>query len=225
MPELSLIEIIKYAVNSLMDSKVFILLILELLILVITLIFRKFMDKRTVHITSTIASLVVLGFYVSNYINTIGVFLNNVSTKLVELLYFPTTLEFMLVMLVSIVVMSLTLTNKKSKMIIKVVNSVFPIMISFLFFTIIEYINVNNIPFDEFSVFTNPVLMSLYELAMGLFMSWLIGLIVYKIDIFIIESITHTNLISEKYPDLVTVNLTNSDEEIELPKLKSGVLK
>ncbi len=225
MPELSLIEIIKYAVDSLMDSKVFILLILELLILVITLVFRKFMDKRTVHITSTIASLVVLGFYVSNYINTIGVFLNNVSTKLVELLYFPTTLEFMLVMLVSIVVMSLTLTNKKSKMIIKVVNSVFPIMISFLFFTIIEYINVNNIPFDEFSVFTNPVLMSLYELAMGLFMSWLIGLIVYKIDIFIIESITHTNLISEKYPDLVTVNLTNSDEEIELPKLKSGVLK
>ncbi|MCH5167184.1 MAG: hypothetical protein J1F35_04750 [Erysipelotrichales bacterium] len=226
MPELSLIEIIKYSLNSLFNSEVFILVILELAILIIALVFKKLMDKKIVGMTSIIASLIVLSFYISNYVNTLLTFLNNVSTKLVELIYFPTTLEFMLVMIISFGIMIGTYFKKEVKNYIKVINTVLPLTISFLFLSIIEYINVNSVPFDEFSVFTNPVLMSLYELAMGLFISWLIGLIVIKIDKYIIESLTATvtNEEPEEVLDLVTVNLPVEDE-IELPKLKNGVLK
>lgn len=224
MPELSLFEIIKYSIKSLLNSEVFILLILELAILLIALVFSKFMDKKVVRITSILASLVVLGFYISNYVSTLGVFINNVSTRLMEVLYFPTTLEFMLVMFISFVIMAVTLLNKKQKKLIKVINSILPLTISFLFLCIIEYINVNNVPFDEFSVFTNPILMSLYELAMGLFMSWLIGLVVYKIDIIIIDSIKEPAK-KENTDNLVTVTLPAEEEEIELPKLKNGVIK
>ncbi len=224
MPELSLFEIIGYAAKSLLHSEVFILLILEMAILIIALVFKNFMNKKVVKATSVAASLVVLGFYASNYISTIMIFINNVSTRLMEVLYFPTTLEFMVVMFISFAIMFITLINKKQKMIIKVVNSIFPIAISFLFLCIIEYINVNNVPFDEFSVFTNPILMSLYELAMGLFMSWLIGLVVYKIDAVIISSINASEE-TEITNNLVTVNLPIEEEEIELPKLKNGVIK
>ena len=224
MPELSLLEIVKYAFDSLMQSKVFILLILELSILAIAFVFRRLMDKRTVNRTSAIASLVVFAFYISNYSETVITFLNNVSTKFIELIYFPTTLEFMGVMIISLIIMVITLISKKSHWLLKLVNTSFPISISFLFLCIIEYINTNNIPFDEFSVFTNPILMSLYELAMGLFITWIIGLSVYKIDKIIIDGVNATE--EEIREQLVTVTLpkekkiVNIEEDIELPKLK-----
>lgn len=223
MPELSFLEIVKYAVKALIDSEVFVLFLLEMAILLIAVIFSKLMNKKVVRNTSIIASLIVLGFYASNYVSTLITFINNVSTKVVELIYFPTTLEFMVVMIISFVIMFATLVNKKSKLLIKVINSILPLGISFLFLCIIEYINVNNIPFDEFSVFTNPILMSLYELAMGLFISWIIGLIVYKIDLFIISCISHE--VNEEPISLVTVSLPENieDDEIELPKLKTSL--
>ena len=43
MPELSILEIIKYAVKSLMGSKVFILILLEIAIFAVSVIFYKLM--------------------------------------------------------------------------------------------------------------------------------------------------------------------------------------
>lgn len=229
MPELSLFEIIKYAIKSLISSEVFILVLLELAILLIAVIFRRLMNKRIVRNTSIIASLVVLGFYISNYVSTMLVFINNVSTRIIEVIYFPTTLEFVLVMIVSLVIMCATLLSNNTNKYIKIFNTVLPLTISFLFLSIIEYINVNSIPFDEFSVFTNPILMSLYELSMGLFMSWIIALLVIKTDKFIINSITSTSLESKENLNLVTVTVpskfNDENEEVELPKLKNGVIK
>lgn len=228
MPELSLLEVISYAFKSLAESKVLVLLILELAILIISFIFRRLMNKRIVNRTSIIASLVVFAFYISNYMETVITFINNVSTKLIELIYFPTTLEFMLVMLISFVVMGVTLISKKSHWFLKFLNTSMAIVISFLFLCIIEYINVNHIAFNEFSVFTNPILMSLYELAMGVFITWIIGLSVFKIDKVIINSINEVEEAQEdlREEELIMVTLPEEnnyvEEEIELPKLKQN---
>lgn len=221
MPELSIIEIIKYAIKSLMSSKVFILILLELALLLVSGIFYRLMNKKTVKYTSIIASIIILLFYIVNYISTIKVFLNNVSTKLLEFIYFPTTLEFMIILSLSCLICIYTLIKQKNKY-IKFINTVLPISISFIFLSIIEYINKNNIAFDEFSVFSNPILMSLYELATGLFISWIIGLIIYKIDVFIINIITivsEEDLPKEEY----FLPKKRVEEEIELPKLKSQI--
>lgn len=221
MPELSIIEIIKYAIKSLMSSKVFILILLELALLLVSGIFYRLMNKKTVKYTSIIASIIILLFYIVNYISTIKVFLNNVSTKLLEFIYFPTTLEFMIILSLSCLICIYTLIKQKNKY-IKFINTVLPISILFIFLSIIEYINKNNIAFDEFSVFSNPILMSLYELATGLFISWIIGLIIYKIDVFIINRITivsEEDLPKEEY----FLPKKRVEEEIELPKLKSQI--
>lgn len=220
MPELSLIEILKNAFSSLIDSKALVLVVLEIAILMIMLVFSKIMNKKVVYTTSLIASFVVLGFYVTNYLDTIGIFLNNVSTRLIEFLYFPTTLEFVIVMVVSFIIMGITYLDKKSNKFLKLINTILPMFISFLFLCIIEYINNNNIAFDEFSVFTNPVLMSLYELAMGIFILWFVGLIIYKIDLFILSRVKTT---TDSVDDLVTIHLPKlkTEEEIEMPRLKA----
>lgn len=222
MPELSIFEIIKNSIMTLTNSKVFILIMLEMAILIVSLIFSRLMDKKVVKITAITSSLIILGFYITNYVKTLGIFIDNVSTKIMEVIYFPTTLEFIIIMILAIVIMVVTLTSKKSGVILKIINSVMPLTISFTFLGIIEYINKNNIEFDEFSTFTNPMLMSLYEFAMGLFITWMIGLFLYKVNGMVIKKATLPELKEET--SLVTVKLDALDEEeIELPKLKEAV--
>ena len=231
MQELSIIEVFKNVFTTLMNSEVFALLLFEIAILLVALVFSKLMNKKVVIKTCVIASLVVAGFYLSNYISTVVTFINNVSTRLIELIYFPTTLEFIVVMIISFMIMITTLLNKKSSKVLKVINSVLPISISFILFTIIEFINTNNIPFDEFSVFTDPVLTSLYQMGMGLFIVWLIGLIIYKVDMFIINRVSledeskeiipeDKKLITVKLPKDFEVKAADLEDDIEMPRLK-----
>lgn len=214
MQQLSLLDILKNSFQAMSSSKVFMLLVLELIILFVGFIFSKVMNKSLCKKTCIITSLIVLGFYASNYISTLVVFINNVSTRFMEFIYFPTTLEFVFVMLISIIIMIITYLKHKNPL-LKFINTVMTVGISYLFFSIIEYINDKNIDFNEFSVFTDPTLTSLYELAMGVFVAWVIGLIIYKIDVYILNRINHV--------DLVTVDLSKfEDSDIELPKLKES---
>ena len=236
MQRLTLIEVLKNVFGTLVNSEVFSLLLFEVAILLVALVFSKLMDKKKVIMTSIFASLIVVVFYLSNYFSTVVTFVNNVSTRLVEMIYFPTTLEFVVVMIISFIIMITTLLSKKTSKVLKVINSILPISISFILFTIIEVINTNNIAFDEFSVFTDPVLTSLYQMGMGLFITWLLGLIIYKIDMFIINRVSLNKEVEDTKPledtKLVTVKLPKDyevkesdleDDFIELPRLKGEV--
>lgn len=222
MPELSILDMFNNSIKSITSSKVAILFILEAVILILGLVFSKLMNKKVVKRTTIITSLIVVGFYISNYISTLGTFMNNVTTRLMEFLYFPTTLEFIIVMIISLVIMTVTLVRKNSNTILKVVNTVVPVIISFLFLSIIEFINNNGIDFDEFSVFTDPTMMSLYELAMIMFITWIIGLIIYKVDVILISA-SSLNEKEEIVDETLTIELPQLKSEIELPKLKTEI--
>src|SRR5574344_400538 len=236
MTELSLIEIIKFALKALINSKVFILVILELSVIITGIVFSHVINKKMVRNVSIGASALLLIFYLMNYINALTMFINNVSTQFIEFIYFPSTLEFAAVMLISIIIMSVTLINKKYNKVLKVVNTIIPISISLLLLCMIEYINESGITFNEFSIFTDTNLMSLNELAMTLFIIWIIGLIVYKIDMLIINNMNEKTIVempiekdeTKEYANLIKVDLNsisykdNDDDEIEMPKLKSA---
>lgn len=236
MTELSLIEIIKFALKALINSKVFILVILELSVIITGIVFSHVINKKMVRNVSIGASALLLIFYLMNYINALTMFINNVSTQFIEFIYFPSTLEFASVMLISIIIMSVTLINKKYNKVLKVVNTIIPISISLLLLCMIEYINESGITFNEFSIFTDTNLMSLNELAMTLFIIWIIGLIVYKIDMLIINNMNEKTIVempiekdeTKEYANLIKVDLNsisykdNNDDEIEMPKLKSA---
>ena len=121
MKELSILEIISTAFNAAKDSKVLVLIGLEILILLIHLGFSKLIDKKLNNRVCLASSLLLLGFYLVNYINTILVFVNNVSAKVIELIYFPTTLEFIVVMILSIIISLYTLLKSK-KTGLKIIN-------------------------------------------------------------------------------------------------------
>ena len=214
MEELTFLEILSNSMNTLLSSKVFILVILELLILGLYLVFNKLVKKSYIKTSTIIGAVIVFGLYMSNYISTLIVFLNNVTINLMELIYFPTTLEFTTVMALSFIIMIMTLGNKNTKPI----NVALPLIISFLFLGIIEYTNVNNVEFGEFSVFTNPTLMSLHELAMGSFVAWILGLIIYKVDVFVLSRIPSEVKVEEPTKESVKeklVTVTIPAEEVQ----------
>ena len=226
MKELSILQIISTAFNAAKDSKVLVLIGLEILILLIHLGFSKLIDKKLNNRVCLASGLLLLGFYLVNYINTILVFVNNVSAKVIELIYFPTTLEFIVVMILSFIISLYTLLKSK-KTGLKIINVLVPSIISFLFFCIIENVNSLGIDFNEFSVFTDSTLMSLHELAMGLFISWLVGLVLYKIDTYLInKAVSEVYDIDYKYSTVnsLTIDEVNNEveEELDMPKLKTN---
>ncbi|MBQ7239876.1 MAG: hypothetical protein IJS56_00390 [Bacilli bacterium] len=226
MKELSILEIISTAFNAAKDSKVLVLIGLEILILLIHLGFSKLIDKKLNNRVCLASSLLLLGFYLVNYINTILVFVNNVSAKVIELIYFPTTLEFIVVMILSIIISLYTLLKSK-KTGLKIINVLVPSIISFLFFCIIENVNSLGIDFNEFSVFTDSTLMSFHELAMGLFISWLVGLVLYRIDTYLInKAVSEVYDIDYKYSTVnsLTIDEVNNEveEDLDMPKLKTN---
>ncbi len=224
MKELSILQIITTAFNAAKDSKVLVLIGLEILLLIVHTVFKNLMDKKLNDRVCLASGLLLIGFYLVNYINTILVFVNNVSAKAIELIYFPTTLEFVIVMILSIIISVYTLLKSK-KTSLKIINVLVPSIISFLFFCIIENVNSLGIDFNEFSVFTDSTLMSLHEMAMGLFISWLIGLILYKLDSYLInKAVSEVYNIDYKYKSVnsLTIDEINNelDEDLEMPKLK-----
>lgn len=241
MKELTIFEILSNAFTALINSEVFILVLLELAIIILTITFSKVTNKKSIKVISTIACLTIAGFYAVNYLDTITLFLDNVTTRVMEYLYFPSTLEFLGTMIVSFIIMLVTLLSKKSNVLLKIVNVTIPVIISFLFFSIIEYMNSMNIPFNEFAIFTEPVLMSLNETAVGLFAAWIVSLLVYKLDVFVINKVNAKKIVEDRVLSvdeieineqqtsntLVTVNISNipfeEEEEIELPRLKSQI--
>ena len=119
-----------------------------------------------------------------------------------------------------------TLLKSKSTA-LKVINVLVPSIISFLFFCIIENVNSLGIDFNEFSVFTDSTLMSLHELAMGLFISWLVGLVLYKIDTYLInKAVSEVYDIDYKYSTVnsLTIDEVNNEveEDLDMPKLKTN---
>lgn len=246
MKELTIVEILTNAFTALINSEVFILIMLELAILILAMSFSKIANKKVIKFVAIVASLIVGAFYAVNYIDTLSLFLDNVTTRVMEYIYFPSTLEFLGTMIVSGIIMLITLFNKKEKAIVKVINVAIPVVISFIFFSIIEYINNMSITFDEFAIFTEPVLMSLNETAIGLFVAWIVSLIIYKIDLAVIRRVNAKMIVNEKVnimdireidldkqqtsDSLITIDVKDipqtedEEEEIEMPRLKNQLL-
>ena len=223
MPELTIVEMFRYSLYCLLESKFLVLLVLELILLFGALIFSRFMDKKVVKITTILTAILILGFYAINYIDTFMVFINNVTTQIIDMIYFPTTFEFILILAISFGIMIITYLKKSSR-VLKITNSIVPIFLSFIFLNIIEYINSNAIPFDEFSVFSDPVLMSLYELGMSMFVTWLAGILIYKIDIYLINRIKIKEETAKiDLTRIEEINLDSYDDYIEMPRLKSSI--
>ncbi len=206
MVELSLAERFKLVFNLIFSSPLFLVLLFAIAIMIIDsfVISKKSKKTKIAYLIISILGIIIL---LSNYFTPLLSVFDSIAKNIVTIIYFPSVLEYIIILLVTIGILIVSIINKKTNRRIKFINFIIFIIELFLFFLILDQINTNKIDLtNKISIYTNNNLMALFELSVIIFALWLIGLVIYKI----IYKLNHKE-IKENKDD-------NFYEEPELPK-------
>lgn len=220
MVEYTLLEKIKTLFNLITDSPLFLILLFGILLMIIDIMFISKTDKKT-KIIYAVVSLIIIILFMNSYLGSLFSIFDVIAKNIVSIIYFPTMLQYILMLIISLIILIISITSKKLNLIIKRVNILVLIVNTFLFFLIIDQINNNNIDLaSKVSIYSNSILMILLELSITIFIIWMIGLMLYKI-------IKKLSIKSDK--ELVTLDPQTfyeepvkpiSYEELQLPRRK-----
>jgi hypothetical protein len=202
MVEFSLWEKIKTVFNLIFTSPLFLILLFGIILMIVDIKLISKKDKKT-KVIYAILSLVIVGLLLQSYFDSLLNIFDIIAKNIVSFIYFPTVLEYIIMLIISLIILFISIFNKKINHKVKIVNSFVCIINAFLFFLILDQISASNVDLSKMvSIYTNDKLMILFELSIGIFVLWIIGLIIYKI----INAIIHKNDVNNFY------------EEPELPK-------
>lgn len=203
MIEFTLFDKISTVFNLIFSTPLFLILILGFILMIIDINFISKKDKKT-KIIYFVVSIVILGLLLEQYFPSLLNIFNIVFKNIVSMIYFPTVLEYIIVLLISLFILLFSIFNKNINRKIKIINEFVFSINTFIFFLILDQISSSKVNLaSKLSIYTNDNLMMLFELSIAIFVIWVIGLILYKI----IHNIIHKDTPKD-----------NFYEEPELPK-------
>lgn len=203
MIELSLLEKIGSLFSLVFSTPLFLILLLCFLLMIIDMYFIS-KQKKNVKIIYAVLSVVIVIVLLQNYFESLGLLFNELFKNIISLIYFPSILEYIIILLVGLLILLVSVISKKISKRIKIVNAFVYAVNTFLFFLILDQITKNKIDLsNQISIYSNKNLMVLFELSMIIFALWIIGLILYKII-------------------MKLINGKAKEEKLELPKLKEN---
>lgn len=222
MVELSLIEKIKTLFTLIFSSSLFLILLLGIFIILVD-IFYISKQSRKVKIMYLIVSVIVMVILLITYFEEFLKFIDVLNKNIVMLINFPSLLQYTVIIFITLIIMIISIFNKKINRILSRINIGVFIADLFIFFLILDQINKTNIDLsNKINIYSNKNLMVLFEISMIIFVIWLSGLLTYKICSVLITR----NKSSKVIMDNNEVNLSereettkeDNEEEIELPK-------
>lgn len=222
MVELSLIEKIKTLFTLIFSSSLFLILLLGIFIILVD-VFYISKQSRKVKIMYLIVSVIVMVILLITYFEEFLKFIDVLNKNIVMLINFPSLLQYTVIIFITLIIMIISIFNKKMNRILSRINIGVFIADLFIFFLILDQINKTNIDLsNKINIYNNKNLMVLFEISMIIFVIWLFGLLTYKICSVLITK----NKSSKVIMDNNEVNLSereevtkeDNEEEIELPK-------
>lgn len=214
MVEYTLLEKIKTVFNLIYTSPLFLILLLGISLMVIDILFISKKDSKT-KIVYGVISIVLIFFFMYSYLGSLLSIFDTIAKNIVAIIYFPSVLEYILMLLISLIILIVSVVSKKMNKIVKRINLFVLIINSFLFFLILDQIAKSNVDLtNKISVYTNSTLMILLELSIIIFAIWITVLILYKIiKVFLPKE------------SLEKINLEISDEKLDFPKTIEETIK
>lgn len=222
MVELSLVEKIKTLFTLIFSSSLFLILLLGIFIILVD-VFYISKQSRKVKIMYLIVSVIVMVILLITYFEEFLKFIDVLNKNIVMLINFPSLLQYTVIIFITLIIMIISIFNKKMNKILSRMNIGVFIADLFIFFLILDQINKTNIDLsNKINIYSNKNLMVLFEISMIIFVIWLFGLLTYKICSVLITK----NKSSKVIMDNNEVNLSereeatkeDNEEEIELPK-------
>lgn len=206
MSYLSIAEKFKILFDMILDFK-FIFIFLGVLVIVTFLYLIKKIDNRKYIMIITLSLLLILGIdIVINYKELAEVF-DNFMTIFFSNIYFPSVYVYVDTLLIVAIAFITSMFNKMLNKIYKIINGITFVMNNILLTIILNIIAKNKIDvFTPNELYTNINLVAVLEISIGLFVLWVLSLIVVYTTSVICDRI------GNKRREFVTCD-TNSDVE------------
>ena len=181
MVEFTLLEKIRTIFNLIFSSPLFLVLLFGLVLIIIDIKFISKIPKKKKK-TYLVLSLLVIGILISMYYDSLLALLDTISKNIVSLIYFPTVLEYIIMLIISLIILIYSLVSKKISSNIKMFNALVFISNSYIFFLILDEIEDAKVDLSsKISIYTNDHLMILFEISLGIFIVWIVALMLIKI--------------------------------------------
>ena len=206
MSYLSIVEKFKILFDMILDFK-FIFIFLGVLVIATFLYLIKKIDNRKYIMIITLSLLLILGIdIVINYKELAEVF-DNFMTIFFSNIYFPSVYVYVGTLLIVAIAFITSMFNKMLNKIYKIINGITFVMNNILLVIILNIIAKNKIDvFTPNELYTNINLVAVLEISIGLFIVWVLSLIVVYTTSVICDRI------GNKRREVVTCD-TNSDVE------------
>ena len=211
MSYLSIVEKFKILFDMILDVK-FIFIFLGVLVIATFLYLIKKIDNRK-YIMITLSLLLILGIdIVINYKELAEVF-DNFMTIFFSNIYFPSVYVYVGTLLIVAIAFITSMFNKMLNKIYKIINGITFVMNNILLVIILNIIAKNKIDvFTPNELYTNINLVAVLEISIGLFVLWVLSLIVVYTTSVICDRI------GNKRRELVTCDINSDVEGIDITK-------
>lgn len=178
MSYLSIVEKFKILFDMILDVK-FIFIFLGVLVIATFLYLIKKIDNRKYIMIITLSLLLILGIdIVINYKELAEVF-DNFMTIFFSNIYFPSVYVYVGTLLIVAIAFITSMFNKMLNKIYKIINGITFVMNNILLVIILNIIAKNKIDvFTPNELYTNINLVAVLEISIGLFIVWVLSLIV-----------------------------------------------
>ena len=212
MSYLSIAEKFKILFDMILDFK-FIFIFLGVLVIATLLYLIKKIDNRKYIMIITLSLLLILGIdIVINYKELAEVF-DNFMTIFFSNIYFPSVYVYVGTLLIVAIAFITSMFNKMLNKIYKIINGITFVMNNILLAIILNIIAKNKIDvFTPNSLYTNINLVAVLEISIGLFVLWILSLIVVYTTSVICDRI------GNKRRELVTCDINSDVEGIDITK-------
>lgn len=212
MSYLSIVEKFKILFDMVLDFK-FIFIFLGILVIATFLYLIKKIDNRKYIMIITLSLLLILGIdIVINYKELAEVF-DNFMTIFFSNIYFPSVYVYVGTLLIVAIAFITSMFNKMLNKIYKIINGITFVMNNILLVIILNIIAKNKIDvFTPNELYTNINLVAVLEISIGLFVLWVLSLIVVYTTSVICDRI------GNKRREVVTCDINSDVEGIDITK-------
>ncbi len=212
MSYLSIVEKFKILFDMILDVK-FIFIFLGVLVIATFLYLIKKIDNRKYIMIITLSLLLILGIdIVINYKELAEVF-DNFMTIFFSNIYFPSVYVYVGTLLIVAIAFVTSMFNKMLNKIYKIINGIIFVMNNILLVIILNIIAKNKIDvFTPNELYTNINLVAVLEISIGLFVLWVLSLIVVYTTSVICDRI------GNKRREFVTCDINSDVEGINITK-------
>lgn len=180
MTKMSFMDKIQVLIDITSSSNIFIVVILSLLFLAYMFITINKKNLKNSKFTYFLIYGIVIASLLFTYRKSLGNMFDYLVDNLFIIIYFPNLAVYLSAIIAAHIILWISVFKQNISKLIKVINVLFYIVITYILILILNVINLNNLDvFTQSSIYSNSEALALIELSSSIFMVWIAFLIIY----------------------------------------------